>query len=281
MRVIVPLDLLVREIEANADGSNKRRTVRICLNKHNIKVQFRLKFDSEAEKYGLFKHEGLRFISEFEKLQILTLISGLVNPAVPVLDVGCGWGRYLSVVSSDLMNPVGVDLSKQMLRTGRSKFSQLDLIQADMAHLPLKDSVFSLVYSVRAFKYSPDPQLALKEICRICKKDGFVLLYEVNNALSFAYLGARFYLMGRFFNLFSILQRGAWTTNPFRMKRLLEIVGFNKVSYKGLIFIPDRLYIFTETRLLLNALAALERVTRMIWPFGVFAYGVLYLGTKA
>ena len=280
MRLIVPLDLLVREIEADADRSNKRRTVRICLNKHHIKVQFRSKFDSEAEKYGLFKNKGLRFISEFEKLQILTLISSLANSAVPVLDVGCGWGRYLSVVSKGLVNSVGVDLSRQMLRTGRSKFSQLDLMQADMAHLPLKDSVFSLVYSVRAFKYSPDPQLALKEICRICKKDGFVLLYEVNNALSFAYLGASCCLIRRFFNLFSILQRGAWTTNPFRMKRLLESVGFNKVSYKGLLFIPDRLYIFTETRLLLKTLSALERVATTIWPLRVFAYGILYLGTK-
>lgn len=62
------------------------------------------------------------------------------HSAARVLEVGCGTGRVTGILASRVRRVAAVDLSPDMLRRARRKFSAedpVDLIRADVLHLPL------------------------------------------------------------------------------------------------------------------------------------------------
>ena len=246
--------------------------------KDRDKSQIRSLFDSVSSDYGLFKGEGERLLSDFERQRILVQILGQTDSAAWVLDVGCGWGRYLSLVSRRCSTAVGIDLSKQILLAGKKRFRDLDvdLIQADMEHLPFRDHAFNLTYSIRTFKYSRNPAKVLKEVCRVCKSPVSIMIYEVNNSLSLAYLA---HLISSFLRFVAHLPISPWqagiaTSTPFLMKKYFGDSGCGSVFYEGLLYIPQRLYGSTKFKRVYKRLILLERVIPSL--FSIFAYGILY-----
>jgi SAM-dependent methyltransferase len=68
------------------------------------------------------------------------------RPAERILDAGCGTGAHLAALLDACSAPVGLDLSRGMLRVARSKFPDVPLAQADLdARLPLRGHVFDAV----------------------------------------------------------------------------------------------------------------------------------------
>jgi ubiquinone/menaquinone biosynthesis C-methylase UbiE len=232
-------------------------------------------FDSLTGAYGSFQNRSLALVSEFEKMLVLLRISNSSNSEDSILEIGCGWGRYLSEVSESSLNRIGIDFSKQMLMKGKSKFPAIDFVQAEMGHLPLRDSSISLVYSVRAFKWSPNPLLVLKEVNRVCKKKGTVLFYEVINNLSIDFFAEQI-----FFWPWRATKIKFASATPFSTVKLFETAGFHNVIYKGVCFVPLRLYTFSENKTLLKILIALEKIAAKVPLFDVFAYGLIFEGNR-
>ena len=234
-------------------------------------------YDSESKKYALFQNEGEAFLANFERKHILTRIVNKNDSFASVLEVGCGWGRYLSFVSQYTDNAVGADLSKQMLLRFKKRFPNLNIamVQADMKHLPFKDEVFNLVYSIRAFKYSPHPFSVMVEIHRLSKVNGQAAIYEVNNGFSFAYLT---FLIKK-----SITHRSDWSpiSSLVSMKHYFKSAGFDKISCEGILTLPPSLYSIVKAKKLLKFFATIEMVESKIPYFGKFAYGVMYSARKA
>jgi SAM-dependent methyltransferase len=73
-------------------------------------------------------------------------------PPGPVLDLGCGGGRYLARLAAMGRSGFGLDLSAPLLREAfnrRTEFSPaFQLIRGDMRHLPLADGSLSVVLSM-------------------------------------------------------------------------------------------------------------------------------------
>ena len=90
--------------------------------KDRDKSEIRSLFDSISSDYGLFEGEGERLLSNYEKQQVLVQILGKIDLTMSVLDVGCGWGRYLSLAATHCSTAVGIDMSKQMLLAGKNRF---------------------------------------------------------------------------------------------------------------------------------------------------------------
>jgi ubiquinone/menaquinone biosynthesis C-methylase UbiE len=98
-----------------------------------------------------------------------------------VLDVGCGYGSNFEYLSN-ATRITGVDVSPVMLNMARQRAQQLnrevDLRQGDVEHLDFPDHTFDTVISALATCSYLNPIAALREMKRVCKPDGRLLLLE-------------------------------------------------------------------------------------------------------
>ncbi|WP_435180825.1 class I SAM-dependent methyltransferase [Halorussus sp. AFM4] len=98
-----------------------------------------------------------------------------------VLDVACGTGtnfRYLPRT----VELVGVDISPEMLAKAEARLDRLGrdgtLRRMDAQHLAFDDDSFDTVVSALSTCTFPDPVAALREMERVCRPDGRILLVE-------------------------------------------------------------------------------------------------------
>jgi SAM-dependent methyltransferase len=121
------------------------------------------------------------------KFAVLTEeIRGLL-PASSYLDAGCGDGRYLAALPA--LGPVpnrvvGVDIADSILATARRATADVglapQLLRANLERLPLGDSEFDVVVSVQVLEHLIDPAAGLRELARVLRPDGTLLLSTDN-----------------------------------------------------------------------------------------------------
>jgi ubiquinone/menaquinone biosynthesis C-methylase UbiE len=90
-----------------------------------------------------------------------------------VLDVGCGTGLLLRELGK---GAVGLDLSPGMLRRARRRNPGAPLVLADAEHLPFREGVFEAVLSVTVLQNLPHPPQALREMARVVREGGRVVV---------------------------------------------------------------------------------------------------------
>jgi ubiquinone/menaquinone biosynthesis C-methylase UbiE len=104
--------------------------------------------------------------------------------SIQVLDVGCATGRLLfRLAGAGVKNLCGSDLAANILDVARKKLSpfdvEVDLKVADAEEkLPWSDNTFDFITLTGVFHHFYKPQKALKEIHRILKMGGRLILIE-------------------------------------------------------------------------------------------------------
>lgn len=101
-------------------------------------------------------------------------------PGMAVLDVGCGNGRLISGINSDIKY-VGFDFAKNLLAEAKNMYPERDLRYGNMVERETWRGLgkFEAVFCVAALHHLPDRDqqlFALKMIKKVLKKDGFVFL---------------------------------------------------------------------------------------------------------
>lgn len=98
-----------------------------------------------------------------------------------VLEVGIGTGRNLGRYPPAIQL-TGIDVSEAMLQQGRRRAERLGaavaLRRADVQQLPFPDASFDAVTATCVFCSVADPVQGLREVVRVVKPDGLVLLLE-------------------------------------------------------------------------------------------------------
>ena len=98
------------------------------------------------------------------------------------LEVAVGSGLNLPYYSAGVTRAVGVDLSRGMLAEAARRAAALKrpiaLVQADAECLPFADASFDTVAISLALCTVPDPVAAMRELARVCRPDGRVVLLE-------------------------------------------------------------------------------------------------------
>ena len=97
-----------------------------------------------------------------------------------VLEVGVGTGKNLLHYPEDL-EVTGIDFSKDMLAKAREKTKDLkniNLIEMDAQDMDFEDNTFDTVVTSCVFCSVPDPIEGLKEIKRVCKNGGKIVMLE-------------------------------------------------------------------------------------------------------
>ncbi len=98
-----------------------------------------------------------------------------------VLEVGVGTGKNLPFYDPAKVRSVtGVDISPGMLVRARRKECSVprELLELDAQNLPFKDDAFDTVLATCVFCTVPDPLAALREVRRVCRPGGRILLLE-------------------------------------------------------------------------------------------------------
>jgi len=97
------------------------------------------------------------------------------------LEIGVGTGKNLPYYPPGV-EISAIDFSRRMLSRARKKALQnnqhVEFLEMDVQQLAFPDHFFDTVFATFVFCSVPNPVLGLKELRRICKPDGRLLLLE-------------------------------------------------------------------------------------------------------
>ena len=96
-----------------------------------------------------------------------------------MLDIGCGWGRWLVGGAEKGYVPIGIDLRLEFCQAARQTLKQAGMngytVVADLRELPFRDEIFDLAWSFSVIQHTHKERLlsCLKDIRRLLVRGGF------------------------------------------------------------------------------------------------------------
>ena len=100
-----------------------------------------------------------------------------------ILDAGCGTGIFTLDILSYGSQVVGLDISLPMLMRAREKLMgyPFQIVLGDILKLPFLQNSFDRVVSVTALEFIEDAESAVKELFRVTKRGGCVVVATLNS----------------------------------------------------------------------------------------------------
>lgn len=95
-----------------------------------------------------------------------------------ILDLAAGTGASSIKLREAGAEVVSCDFSEGMLRVGKRRYPELDLIAGDALHLPFADETFDVTTISWALRNVNDVTLALQEMLRVTKPGGRLVILE-------------------------------------------------------------------------------------------------------
>lgn len=129
---------------------------------------------------------GIHYIDQIGKLDKVPEYE-LPIPAIPenrslMLDIGCGWGRWLVAGSKKGYIPVGLDLMPKFAKASKKVMEDAGVkgyvIVADLKDIPFQDNVFSLVWSFSVIQHVHRDRMVkcIHHIERVLGRNGGAML---------------------------------------------------------------------------------------------------------
>lgn len=118
----------------------------------------------------------------WHKTRTRVLSSMLKGEEETVLDIGCGGGTLLDMISrgAGLKRSFGVDASFGAIKYAAEHHTGPRYICADFYELPFKDSSFGAITAIEVLEHLHDPATALKELRRCIRSGGRILILVPN-----------------------------------------------------------------------------------------------------
>ena len=110
---------------------------------------------------------------------IAQYVANQVDFSDNVLECACGTGMFSVKMAGRCKNLTATDFADKMLRQARKKckdFSNLVFEKADITNLRYDDESFDKVVAANVIHLLDDPAVAMKELLRVCKKGGVVII---------------------------------------------------------------------------------------------------------
>ena len=95
-----------------------------------------------------------------------------------IVDVGCGTGKLLELISPRTRLGLGIDISVQMLNKAKQRIANTgtQLVRADASHLPLQDRIVDGVTSVSMTESGPVLEDHFNELSRIATDQALMIM---------------------------------------------------------------------------------------------------------
>lgn len=105
------------------------------------------------------------------------------EPTTTVLDVGTGTGFVAAGLAPRVTGVIGVDHAPAMLEAARRNLDALgidnvELRQADLAHLPLDDDTTDAAVANMVLHHAEDPKAMVAEMARVTRPGGWVAVTD-------------------------------------------------------------------------------------------------------
>ncbi|ADI73806.1 Methyltransferase type 11 [Methanohalobium evestigatum Z-7303] len=107
-----------------------------------------------------------------------------INPDYLVLDVGCGGGKAIQILADfcPYGKVHGIDYSEEMVSMAQEvnnelvKNNHVEIKYGTVSSIPYSDNTFDLVTAFETYYFWPDLENDLKEIYRVLKPEGVLLI---------------------------------------------------------------------------------------------------------
>jgi len=137
--------------------------------------KIRRRYDRVAKVYDVFEQPMEAMALKKWRLEVMKGLEG------KVLEVGVGTGKNIPYYPDDI-DITAIDFSSKMLDKARSKAEKfkknVGLSQMDAQNMDFMDNTFDMVFTTCVFCSVPDPIKGLKEIRRVCKPNGKIIMIE-------------------------------------------------------------------------------------------------------
>jgi len=104
-----------------------------------------------------------------------------VKPGNQVLDIACGTGDWLQVISERDGVPSGIDISNEAIRVCRQRLKNGIFEVCVAEKLPFSDNSFDVVTCLGSLEHFLDQSAALREMVRVAKPDARVVILVPNS----------------------------------------------------------------------------------------------------
>lgn len=132
-------------------------------------------WDRVAGVYDLFANHINRRANE----ALCAAVAEEIRPEDEVLECACGTGLLSGVIAERCRSLVATDLSERMLQVARRKFGSrpnLTFRQGDILHIDFPDESFDAVVAANVIHLLKEPERALAELDRVCRKGGRLII---------------------------------------------------------------------------------------------------------
>jgi ubiquinone/menaquinone biosynthesis C-methylase UbiE len=229
-------------------------------------------FDAAAGAYDRDRTHSASF-----QAQRAFATSSLQGPFDRILEIGCGPGQMLDVLSPVARAAVGIDLSHGMIRAAALRLpGNTTLLQADACRLPFRDAAFDGVLCMGVLDYAPPDQL-LREVARVLHFTGLAVFTVSHAACKARALGHGVRRATRALLRRADPDQGVFVRHEVvALRRSLEALGFDVQAglYCGVRLVPwpaDELFP-RVTRRLHNVLESWPALARHAWFGSVFCF---------
>jgi len=95
----------------------------------------------------------------------------------PILEAGCGSGRYVKYLHDRGYDCQGIEYNKTTVENVKRKWPELDIIEGDVERMPYADNMFEGIISIGLIEHFEDgPEKPLAEMWRVLAPGGVALV---------------------------------------------------------------------------------------------------------
>mgnify|MGYP002739354327 FL=1 len=120
---------------------------------------------------------------------VVAVVSMMYGGFKTVLDLAAGTGASSAALAKGGAEVVACDLSEGMIEVGRERHPEIEFVHGNAMDLDFEDGSFDAVTISWGLRNIPDPQLALREMARVVRPRGRLVVLEFSTPPSRVFRG--------------------------------------------------------------------------------------------